>query len=123
MLIDSKFSHAVLFFHMGRLSSAVGLTADFDMVLLVIASGLYRPLVQRKHGYAEAPARHVFRDLIDTPADVSISARQVHVHFHRRAHPLIIIAWGILDSSVKVPGGAFMRSTWARRINCKPLTC
>jgi len=53
--------------------------------------------------YADAQARHIFRDLIDTPADVSISAREVHVRFHRRAHLPIIIASGILDSSMKVP--------------------
>lgn len=73
------------------------------MALLVIASGPNRLLARRMRGYADAQARHIFRDLIDTPADVSISAREVHVRFHRHAHPSIIIASGILDSSVKVP--------------------
>ena len=90
-------------FHRDALSSAIGLKVDFDMALLVIASGLYRLLARRMRGYADAQARHIFRDLIDTPADVSISAREVHVHFHRRAHLPIIIASGILDSPVKVP--------------------
>jgi hypothetical protein len=103
MLIENALSDAVRFFHMDALSSAVGLKVDFDMALLVIASGLYRLLARRMRGYADAQARHIFRDLIDTPADVSISAREVHVRFHRRAHLPIIIASGILDASVKVP--------------------
>jgi hypothetical protein len=103
MLIENALSDAVRFFHMDALSSAVGLKVDFDMALLVIASGLYRLLARRMRGYADAQARHIFRDLIDTPADVSISAREVHVRFHRRAHLPIIIASGILDSPVKVP--------------------
>ena len=103
MLIENALSDAVRFFHMDALSSAVGLKVDFDMALLVIASGLYRLLARRMRGYAEAQARHIFRDLIDTPADVSVAEREVHVHFHRRAHLPIIIASGILDSSVKVP--------------------
>jgi len=103
MLIENALSDAVRFFHMDALSSAVGLKIDFDMALLVIASGLYRLLARRMRGYAEAQARHIFRDLIDTPADVSVAEREVHVHFHRRAHLPIIIASGILDSSVKVP--------------------
>jgi hypothetical protein len=103
MLIENALSDAVRFFHMDALSSAVGLKVDFDMALLVIASGLYRLLAQRMHGYAEAQARHIFRDLIDTPADVSISERDVHVRFHRRAHLPIIIASGILNAPVKVP--------------------
>jgi len=103
MLIENALSDAVRFFHMDALSSAVGLKVDFDMALLVIASGLYRLLAQRMRGYADAQARHIFRDLIDTPADVTVSAREVHVHFHRRAHLPIIIASRILDSPVKVP--------------------
>jgi hypothetical protein len=103
MLIENALSDAVRFFHMDALSSAVGLKVDFDMTLLVIASGLYRLLARRMRGYGEAQARHIFRDLIDTPADVSISEREVHVHFHRRAHLPIIIASGLLDSSPKVP--------------------
>ena len=103
MLIENALSDAVRFFHMDALSSAVGLKVDFDMALLVIASGLYRLLAQRMRGYAEAQARHIFRDLIDPPADVSIAEHQVHVHFHRRAHLPIIIASGILNASVKVP--------------------
>ena len=103
MLIENALSDAVRFFHMDALSSAVGLKVDFDMALLVIASGLYRLLARRMRGYAEAQARHIFRDLIDTPADVSVSAREVHVRFHRRAHLPIIIASGILDAPVKVP--------------------
>ena len=103
MLIENALSDAVRFFHMDALSSAIGLKVDFDMALLVIASGLYRLLARRMRGYADAQARHIFRDLIDTPADVSISAREVHVRFPRRAHLPIIIASGILDSSVKLP--------------------
>ena len=103
MLIENALSDAVRFFHMDALSSAVGLKVDFDMALLVIASGLYRLLARRMRGYADAQARHIFRDLIDTPADVTISAREVQVRFHRRAHLPIIIASGILNSPVSVP--------------------
>lgn len=103
MLIENALSDAVRFFHMDALSSAVGLKVDFDMALLVIASGLYRLLARRMRGYAEAQARHIFRDLIDTPADVTVSANEVHVHFHRRAHLPIIIASGLLHTPVKVP--------------------
>jgi len=103
MLIENALSDAVRFFHMDALSSAVGLKVDFDTALLVIASGLYRLLARRMRGYAEAQARHIFRDLIDMPADVSISRREVHVHFHRRAHLPIIIASGLLDVAPKVP--------------------
>ena len=103
MLIENALSDAVRFFHMDALSSAVGLKVDFDMALLVVASGLYRLLARRMRGYGDAQARHIFRDLIDTPADVCVSGREVEVRFHRRAHLPILLASGLLDSPVKVP--------------------
>ena len=103
MLIENALSDAVRFFHMNALSSAVGLKVDFDMALLVIASGLYRLLAQRMHGYTDAYARQIFRDLIDMPADVTITGNEVQVRFHRRAHLPIIVASGLLEQPVAVP--------------------
>ena len=56
MLIENALSDAVRFFHIDALSSAVGLKVDFDMALLVIASGLYRLLAQKMRGYADSQA-------------------------------------------------------------------
>ncbi len=111
MLIENALSDAVRFFHMNALSAAVGLKVDFDMALLVIASGLYRILARRMRGYADAQARQIFRDLIDIPATVDIDASGVTVQFHRRAHLPIIIASGMLENTVKVPwwNGATLR--------------
>lgn len=103
MLIENALSDAVRFFHMDALSSAVGMKVDFDMTLLVIASGLYRLLARRMRGYADAQARHIFRDLIDTPADVSVTDAEVQVHFHRRAHLPIVLASGLLNTPVAIP--------------------
>ena len=103
MLIENAICDAVRFFHIDALSSAVAMKVDFDMALLVIASGLYRRLAQRMRGYAECQARQIFRDLIDMPADVTITEREVEVRFHRRAHLPIIAASGLLDEPVTVP--------------------
>ncbi|MFQ5915840.1 MAG: hypothetical protein ACE5JS_21920 [Nitrospinota bacterium] len=103
MLIENALSDAVRFFHMDALSSAVGLKVDFDMTLLVIASGLYRLLARRMRGYADSQARQIFRDLIDMPATVEITGTEVRVTFHRRAHLPIVIASGLLNQPVKIP--------------------
>jgi len=103
MLIENGLCDAVRFFHMDALSSTVGLKVDFDMALLVIASGLYRLLAQRMRGYSDAHARQIFRDLIDMPADVQITRSEVQVSFHRRAHLPIILASGLMEQPVNVP--------------------
>ncbi len=103
MLIENALSDAVRFFHIDALSSTVGLKVDFDMVLLVLASGLYRILAKTMRGYSDAQARQIFRDLVDIPADVTITEREVQVSFHRRSHLPILLASGLLDKPVSVP--------------------
>jgi transposase len=103
MLVENAISDAVRFFHMDALSAAVGMKVDFDMALMVIASGLYRSLAQRMRGYADSQARQIFRDLVDMPANVTITDTEVRVDFHRRAHLPIILASGIMDHPTAVP--------------------
>ena len=103
MLIENALSDAVRFFHMDALSSAVGFKVDFDMLLLVIASGLYRLLARRMRGYRDAQARHIFRDLVDLPATVTITAKEITVSFHRRAHLPILLASGLFEKPVRIP--------------------
>lgn len=103
MLFENARSDAVRFFHMNALSSAVGLKVDFDMALLVIASGLYRLLARQMRGYTDAQARRVYRDLVDLPASVRIAGGAVQAHFHRRAHLPNIVASGLLDAPMPIP--------------------
>jgi len=54
-------------------------------------------------GHLDAQARQIFRDLIDMPADVTVTETDVIVCFHRRAHLPIILASDLLKTSTKVP--------------------
>jgi hypothetical protein len=103
MLIENALADAVRFFHIDALSSSVGFKVDFDMALLVLASGLYRLMARRMRGYDDAQARQIFRDLIDMPADVAITENEITVRFHRRAHLPIVLASGLFDKPVKIP--------------------
>jgi hypothetical protein len=102
MLIENALADAVRFFHIDALSSSVGFKVDFDMALLVVASGLYRLMARRMRGYDDAQARQIFRDLIDMPADVAITDDEIRVRFHRRAHLPIVLASGLIDKPVPV---------------------
>jgi hypothetical protein len=103
MLIENSLSDAVRFFHLDALSSSVGLKVDFDLALLVVASGLYRLLARRMRGYAHAQARRIFQDLVDMPAHVAVTDQEVRVEFHRRAHLPIVLASGLCDRAVAIP--------------------
>ena len=103
MLIENSLSDAVRFFHLHALSSAVGMQVDFDLALLVIASGLYRMRARRMRGYADAQARRIFPDLVDRPAQVEVTNQEVRVEFQRRAHLPIVLASGLCDRAVPIP--------------------
>ena len=103
MLIENALADAVRFFHIDALSSSVGLKVDFDMCLLVLASGLYRITARCMRGYGDAQARQIFRDLIDMPAQITITDHEVRVRFYRRAHLPIVLASGLIDKPVAVP--------------------
>ena len=103
MLIENSLSDAVRFFHMNALSSAVALKVDFDLALLVVASGLYRRFAHRMRGYADAQARQIFRDLIDLPATVKVTPAEVRVTLHRRAHLPILLASDLFAENLQVP--------------------
>src|SRR6266851_968896 len=124
MLIENALSDAVRFFHIDALSSAVGLKVDFEMALLVIASGLYRLVAQRMRGYGDAQARQIFRDLIDMPADVSLTEKEVIISFHRRAHLPIILASDLMERRIAVPwwNGLPLRLTTYNGPGNRPVT-
>jgi hypothetical protein len=103
MLIENALADAVRFFHIDALSSSVGLKVDFDMALLVLASGLYRLMARRMRGYDDAQARQIFRDIVDMPADIAITEREVTVRFHRRAHLPIVLASDLIENPINVP--------------------
>jgi len=103
MLIENALSDAVRFFHLDALASSVGMKIDYDMALLVLASGLYRLMANRMRGYDDAQARQIFRDLVDMSADVAITQQEVTIRFHRRAHLPIVLASDLFKKTVSVP--------------------
>lgn len=112
MLIENSLSDAIRFFHIDALSSTVGSRVDFDMALLVIASGLYRLLARHMRGYADAQARQIFRDLVDLPADVEITANEVCVQFHRRSHLCVFRSYSDTDSGLNSDRGVKSKKSY-----------
>jgi hypothetical protein len=103
MLVENGLSDAIDFFHLDALSSAVALNVDFDVLLTVIASGIYRMFAKMLRGYERARARQIFRRFLDTSARVTVSKREVTVHLPRRAHNPILIDAGLIERTTKIP--------------------
>jgi hypothetical protein len=94
MVIENNIAEGVNFFHMDALSSAVAMKVNCDLQLTLMASSLYRLLaLQIGKGYEVAKADHIFRDFVNATAHVSITAKDIHVRFQKRAHnPLLLAA-------------------------------
>lgn len=104
MLIENGIEDGIDFFHMDALSSAVAMKVNCDLQLTLMASSLYRLLAsQVGDGYETAKSRHIFRDLIDATAMVTIGDRDITVRFQKRAHNPFLIGAGFDRKEVKVP--------------------
>ena len=112
MRIENNIEDGIDFFHMDALSSAVALKVNCDLQLTLMASSLYRLLAVRvANGYEAVKSRHLFQDLIDATADITITENQVVVKFQKRAHNPLLIAAGFDKTDVVIPwlGGKRLR--------------
>jgi hypothetical protein len=112
MIIENSIEDGIDFFHMDALSSAVAMKVNCDVQLTLLASSLYRLLGQRVgNGYETAKSRHIFRDLVNGAAHVTIERDSIIVRLHRRAHnPLLIAAdFGLTDVPIPWLGGKRLR--------------
>jgi hypothetical protein len=112
MLIENTIADGIDFFHMDALSSAVAIKVNCDLQLTLMASSLYRLLgVRVGQGYEVAESRHLFRDLIDATAEITITEGEVVVRYQKRAHNPLLIAAGFDATDVTIPwlGGKRLR--------------
>ena len=75
-----------------------------DLQLTLMASSLYRLLAVRiGNGYEIVKSRHLFRDLINASATMTIEEKAIVVKFQRRAHNPLLIAAGFEQTDVVIP--------------------
>jgi len=96
MIIENGIADGIDFFHMDALSSAVPMKVNVDLQLTLMAHSLYRLFGNHiGNGYAEAKARHIYRDLIGAIGDVTLTADEIVVRFQKRAHNPLLLAAGL----------------------------
>jgi len=104
MIIENSIADAIDFFHMDALSSAVAMKVSCDLMLTLMASSLYRILGRRVgNGYEVAKSRHIFRDLVQATARVTITDDEILVAYQKRAHNPLLLAAGFADTDVPIP--------------------
>jgi len=103
MLIENSIAENVDFFHLDALSSAIAIQVDLDLMLTLVANGLYRQLARRLKGFEAAQPKQIFRRFLNTPARVSVSKGAVHVGIRRCAHHPLLLASKCLETTPQVP--------------------
>jgi len=103
MLIENGLADSIDFFHLDALSSAVALNVDFDVLLTVIAGGIYRLFARALRGHATRKPRQIFRRFLDTPARVTVGQNEVLVQLARRAHNPILLDAGVIGTTTPIP--------------------
>jgi len=104
MVIENNIADGIDFFYMDALSSAVAMKVDCDLQLTLMASSLYRLLGHRiGNGYETAKSRHLFRDLVDATAQVTITDQEIEVRLQKRAHNPLLLAAGFGKTDLAIP--------------------
>jgi len=80
----------------------VALNVDFDVLLTLIGSGIYRLFAKSLRGYERVRARQLFRRFLDTTARVTFGDTEVTVRLPRRAHNPILIDAGLIGFAVAI---------------------
>jgi hypothetical protein len=81
----------------------VALNVDFDVLLTIIGSGIYRLFAKSLRGYERVRARQLFRRFLDTTARVTVSDTEITVRLPRRAHNPILLDAGLIGPAVAIP--------------------
>jgi hypothetical protein len=88
--IEDDLGISVNFFHLDCLASQVRLNVDLDVALTVVANGCYRWLARQLKGFDKAKPKDLYRKFVETAGRVDVSAKELTVHFDRRAHNPIL---------------------------------
>lgn len=100
---ENNIAENIDFFHLDALSSAVAMQVDLDVMLTLIANGLYRQLAHRIVGFEAAHPKQLFRRFLNAPARVSVDDQTVRVRLTRRTHHPLLLASGALEPTPAIP--------------------
>jgi hypothetical protein len=104
MMIEHTLADGIDFLHMDAFSTAVPMQVNCDLQLTLKASSLSRLQGQSVvHGYERAKSRHLFEDLVDAKATVSIGPNEIDERFEKRPHNPQHLATGFDKTNVQVP--------------------
>ncbi len=76
---------------------------DFDVILTVVASGIYRLLAKRIRGYERAVPRTLFRRFLDTAGQIEVAPDGITVTLPKRAHNPLLMDAGLIDEVTAIP--------------------
>ena len=101
--IEGGLGISVNFFHLDCLASEVRLNVDLDTALTVIASGCFRWLASRLHGFEKNDPKQLYRRFIETAGTVTIRSDRLTVAFDRRSHNPILREAALDHDSLPIP--------------------
>jgi len=100
MTIEERLAEIITAFHADALSSTVNLNVDLDIMLCVLAQALLAALRTRLPGYAHVTPDVLQRRFLETPGQITTTAKTITVRLDRRAYTPVLRAAGLPDNTV-----------------------
>ncbi|MFH1616452.1 MAG: transposase [Planctomycetota bacterium] len=101
--IENKLAELVNFFNLNALSSPIMVRIHFDILLIVVASFLYRRLAEELPRFEKYLAPEIFRSFIDMPGRIRFDGHNFELHIRKRAHTPILLGVKKLQAAMEAP--------------------
>ena len=88
--VEDGLGTSVNFFHLDCLASEVRLNVDLDVALTVVATGCYRWLASRLHGFDKSAPKQLYRKFVETGGQIDVQSDRLVVRFDKRSHNPIL---------------------------------
>jgi len=90
-LVEKSISEQVDFFHLNLVSSSMVIKVDFDLIMTILASNLYRLLAMDLGRYSNLSAESLYEKFVLNGADIIIQEETITVQLKKKRNlPLIL---------------------------------
>ena len=101
--IENKLSELVEFFNINSLCSPFMISIYFALLLIIVASFLYRRFSEDLPRFEKCLAPEIFRNFVDVTGTLIYDGENIEVRVRNRAHTSILLGVKKLQRQITVP--------------------
>jgi Transposase DDE domain len=112
-LVEKCLSEQIHFFHLNMLSSSIVIKVDLDLTVSIVAHTLYHLLAKQLPGFEKAEAATIYRNFIETMADIDLQYPAMLVSVPKKTHLPVLFDAPMFKQSHHMPWDENLKLSFA----------